>query len=408
MIVYYLLVSILPLTLHPFWTMFVGELTMVKYIGLASVIVAVLHLLRSGQRPRLFQAPQSRAFLLLLLIVSLSYFSRGLPFTWEHSPLISFVSFFMFNFVTVCLVDTIDRLRWTLLVAIGSLAWATLYVIREFHKFGGRPGWVLGDPNYYTISCLVVLPLAYVLFRQEPEGWVRKSCLGSLVLIMVGITLAASRGGLIGLTIAVLYLVVRSERRLRDSVVFLAILAAIMFLAPDSPVRRLFNPNVHDDHSREVREILWAAGWTIIQQNPITGIGLGNYKYVVGRYQDLDRPWENVAHNTYIELAAETGVPGALAFMAVLALTLASLERTRRAAASGRHRFLVGVTTGMQAGILGYAANAVFISAQYQKLLWLMIGISTCLPALLREVQRKAAPRPAAAARLRTWHVAAH
>ena len=167
--------------------------------------------------------------------------------------------------------------------------------------------------------------------------------------------------------------------------VFVAIAGRILFLAPDSPLRRLFAPNVHDAQSVEIREILWAAGWLMIQQYPLTGIGLGNFKYVVPLFQpDADRPYANIAHNTYIEMTAETGLPGLLAFVATLALTLYSLETVRRGAGRAHDRFLVAVATGLQAGLLGYAANAVFISAQYQKLMWLMVFLSMTLPGLLR------------------------
>ena len=60
--------------------------------------------------------------------------------------------------------DSLQRLRWVILMAIGSVAYASLHLIREWQKYGGmaagyRPGWVVGDPNYYSISALLCIPM---------------------------------------------------------------------------------------------------------------------------------------------------------------------------------------------------------------------------------------------------------
>jgi hypothetical protein len=52
----------------------------------------------------------------------------------------------------------------------------------------------------------------------------------------------------------------------------------------------------------------------------------------------------------------------------------------------------------MQTGLIGYAVAIFFMSAQYQKLLWLVVFLSACLPPLaaattLVEQQRKLSPR---------------
>ncbi|MGH9198550.1 MAG: hypothetical protein ACRD1T_22810, partial [Acidimicrobiia bacterium] len=138
MIAYYFLVSLLPLMLHPFWNMFVGDLTMIKYLGFICFALALLKLLERGTSPGFLETPQARWFLVFFIIMTISYTSKGLTFSWDHSPLISYFSQVMFFVTTLTLIDSSDRLRWTLLVAIGSLGWATLYVIREFQKLGNR------------------------------------------------------------------------------------------------------------------------------------------------------------------------------------------------------------------------------------------------------------------------------
>ena len=49
----------------------------------------------------------------------------------------------------------------------------------------------------------------------------------------------------------------------------------------------------------------------MIRAQPLTGIGTGNFKALSGKLG-------GVAHNTYIEIAAELGIPGLALFGAIL------------------------------------------------------------------------------------------
>ena len=49
----------------------------------------------------------------------------------------------------------------------------------------------------------------------------------------------------------------------------------------------------------------------------------------------------------------------------------------------------------MQAGLLGFAAAAVFVSAEYQKPFWIMIALTSAIPLLLAQSSRR---QPAAEA----------
>jgi hypothetical protein len=42
----------------------------------------------------------------------------------------------------------------------------------------------------------------------------------------------------------------------------------------------------------------------------------------------------------------------------------------------------------LQAGLLGSAVAIIFVSGQYQKMLWLIIFLSMCMPAIARQQLR--------------------
>jgi O-antigen ligase len=299
------------------------------------------------------------------------------------NPIFSYISFVLLFVTTVALVDSERRLRLILLVDIGSVALASLYVIREWQKFHNvyvdfRPGFITGDPNYFAVSGVLTIPLAFFLGRHARRAWQRFYCYGCLLVSIIAVILSASRGGFLGLVTAVLYGVAHSEQKLRNTLLICSLLLPAVIFAPSSPVQRLLHPSQGDSVSVDARTVLWRAGLSMIRRHPMTGIGLGRFKENVPDYAETDM--HRIAHNSYIELGAELGLPALVAFAGVLFAALSSLGKFRRQLAKTSHQFLAASGLGLQTGLLGAAVAIFFVSGEYQKLLWLTVFLSILFP----------------------------
>src|SRR5262245_37392952 len=194
----------MPMIQHPLWSNLVGEFTLVKYLGFVCFGYAVLYLFIRNGRPSFLGSWPARFFVALSLLGMTSWLAYGVGQAIEVSPFMSYLSFQMLFFTTIVLVDSLERLRWVLITAIGSVAYASLHVLREWQKYGGmstgyRPGWVTGDPNYFSVSALLCIPLAvFLLGRAGQPRWERRFCLAAIAVTLIALTLAASRGGFLG------------------------------------------------------------------------------------------------------------------------------------------------------------------------------------------------------------------
>lgn len=215
----------------------------------------------------------------------------------------------------------------------------------------------------------------------------------ALVLpIWVGLVLSNSRGGLLGLcglvtTAALLYLArvrrrgageavgglaARSWRRVRDSAVLRAGLAAglvaltlagVVWLGGERLAARL------EEVPRELggeatparwgdrRTEIWSATLRLVGERPLAGSGLGAYRAAVTRHHDASGEMSlEQAHNDYLELAAGGGLIGVALFVWFVVLFL----KRARARVGGPGRSRRALAAGALAGLAAVALHSLF------------------------------------------------
>src|SRR5712691_10217204 len=141
MIFYYVLVLSLPLIAHPIFGSKAAGFTVVKYLGLVCLGYAFLSLVGRRRPPAFTATPLARAFLAFFAFTALSYMlSRLGPNPGNTDVLIAYFSHVVFFVTTLVVVDSLERLRWVLLCAVGSMALASFYVLREWQGGSARYG----------------------------------------------------------------------------------------------------------------------------------------------------------------------------------------------------------------------------------------------------------------------------
>jgi len=152
------------------------------------------------------------------------------------------------------------------------------------------------------------------------------------------------------------------------------------------------------------RESLWKVGTKMFVDHPIGGVGAGNFVVVERNYtaSNINLPRIDqiakgeLVHNSYLQVAAELGTVGLFGFLAILAAALAaSLAAARTFSATG-DRELELLARGLFLGTLGMLVAYFFATNQYEKQLWLMLGLG---PASLAIARRQLGARLATGSR---------
>lgn len=253
--------------------------------------------------------------------------------------LVTLLKMWAIAFVLANLVRTAAELR---LVAIIWLGLYALYPVRGalYNQFVcncttfGRVAWnfVFANPN--DLATLTLIPLGFaaaVALVERVRIWRVVSVIGVGVLALV-IMLTQSRGAMLAVGVAACHLVVASRRRGRDLLMLVALMGAAAIAAPKGVWERLAGLSkvsvadgmrgVDEEGSAQARWRVWQIAFRTIERNPAIGVGLGMMPIVHAREsaRGLEAgsvQGERDTHSTYLRLAAETGIPGLLIYLAM-------------------------------------------------------------------------------------------
>jgi O-antigen ligase len=271
----------------------------------------------------------------------------------------------------------------------------------------------VGDPNFFAQMLIPAVPIALLLADSASGVRERVAAFGCVSVVTAAVVMTYSRGGALALGVVLALWLLGQGRSGRRLAVGAAAIGLLVLLLPSDFARRLttfrqFLPGSGDvlrlDSSFEQRRVFVTAAWHMFLDRPLTGVGAGNYTVhyrpyteetgsVVLEYEDFDQP--HYPHNLYLEIAAETGLPGLIVFAAVLVTCFIYLRRARVAFGGAGDWSSASLATGVQLGLIGYLVSCLFLHGHFPRSLWLLFGFSAalCRLAPARSQARAIAPK---------------
>ncbi len=242
------------------------------------------------------------------------------------------------------------RQLWTIviLICVAALSQAFLGYAQNFFDLGPsafiraaslRVYGTFDQPNPYAgyIDMALTITISLTLLTRN----VATRILAGIATLLLGYAfyLSQSNGGQIALAAAVFFIVVVGFPRLRP-LMWLGVIALLALFGAyllDKLPSALLKPILKllkligfvpislsspssDDFSVAERLAHWYAGIHMFQDHPFTGVGIGNYPQAYPHYYItiFVNPLGH-AHNYYINIAAETGIFGLIAFLLFVA-----------------------------------------------------------------------------------------
>ncbi len=386
MYVLFLMVLIMPFEQNPYLRI-AGDFTMIKLLGFFACLWAFV-LIAGGQVPnRVLSSRQTRAFGVYVMAILVAAMVRGA----EPVPVQRLINVVALLPAVVAIVRREEDIRMLFKASAITLVALFPYAYRQAMRYGGRLGVGLYEPNYFALIMVLLVPITFVLARQERVAWKRYGLYFVMCFLAFESVLTGSRGGLLALAVATVVGMMRLVKRRGLAVLVILLMGVALLFSPTSIGKRLRAGWIENDKtgtaeevnavaSAEVsnedrRELLWA-GLRMVRANPIVGVGLGRFKDFS---MDYGAMLPHIAHNTYLELAGESGLTALFAYLFFLYTVFSSLKRAGKLAAEKGLSRLTDLTLAIRSSLLGYCIAAIFLSAEFEKFFWLTIFLSFAL-----------------------------
>jgi O-Antigen ligase len=363
----------------------IPEFTAIKLLGLIGLAWLLWRILSGKSHIGLFETPQSRMFFVFLGVVVLS----GLIGGTGRMALTRYTSLALFLPLMLATINDEEDIRRVLWTCVGVMILVFPYAYRQFLRFGSRFGVGFYEPNYFALALVLLAPLACVIALQQVAFGKRALWFAGAGVLMVSLILTGSRGGFLGFVIGLGVLTFRLARRplIVTSLVVMGLIAFVLVFPTNLGQRLLasgLDPAVQSravTASTQARSDLLQAGLRMIADYPVFGVGLGRFKEMSSVFYDVEK--SRIAHNTYLEIAAESGLPALAAFLLFLTLIFRSLIYSTRLALEQDRPHVYEWAMALQAGLAGYVVSACFLSAQFEKFFWLIVFMSIVLERFL-------------------------
>lgn len=238
---------------------------------------------------------------------------------------------------------------WTIAVqgTVGVLSWVAPAILPAawLGRVGERTVGTLGGPGPYTIGIVF-----FALFLAYSITFGRRSYSTATLAVVVGAAIVAvflslSRGSWLGATLAFAGLTLVLPRFVVGFGLVAILVVALISLGPlGVPISRVAD-RLNEADTVGARVITNDAAIRMIGDRPLQGFGYGNFDRFDEQYKrpvgDIPLNLGGTAHNTYLNLAVEMGVPAALAYMAVPAWLLVMTVRLRKSLRLRRETWLL-------------------------------------------------------------------
>jgi O-antigen ligase len=256
----------------------------------------------------------------------------------------------------------------------------------------------IGDPNELAALLVAGVVFAGVLtaVTKPPLRW---AAAGAVALFLMGIFYTVSRGGLLALGVALIAACLLAGRWRGRAVVVAGLGVSIVVIYFASFAGLDARDRVTTLQGGTGRSDLWKVGWRMFEDEPIHGIGSGNFPISSIHYlvqpgvierDDFIISTPKVAHNTYLQILAELGIVGLALFLTIIYFAISSALKAARWFGRNGDTQMELVARGMIVALIGILTADFFISEMYGKQLWLMMGLGPALYGVARRTYPEA------------------
>ncbi len=296
------------------------------------------------------------------------------------------------------IVGTVRGIRDAERLAAVYLIAAAVYASVVLSRFdlGGGKDWRLGrlyyyDANDFATFAVTAMPLGLYFLHAGRRTLTRVLAAVGLAVLTVAFVRAGSRGGFIALLAVAGFIGLRYTGMALRWRLSATALVALLLLGTASDrywqqMSTILSDRDYNFTEENGRIQVWRRGVGYMLQYPILGVGPNNFPVAEGKLSPFAARQQlgigvrwSAAHNSFIQVGAELGIPGLVLFLGIIASAFGALRRSSRSALADPQQTRPQLTHALTASLIGFVVGSFFLSLGYHEILYTLVALAVGL-----------------------------
>jgi len=378
--------------------------TLMNIMIIIMLVIFIFDVLNHGGKSKVFRDIADSPFFmpfLVLIIAGVISLKMSSVFLFNSRDLLSLILGFCLFSLSIYFIDGSDRTDWIFQVIMFTGIVTGFYCIAQYFGFDPilkyrsysdqfetgymRVRGFIDNPNTVSSFLILIPAVSMADFLRKSKFGERIVPFLAMFLSITGLFLASSISGIISFLSSMgifIFLVIKTGKGISRKL-FYTITAILVLIVLSGIVLMLIEPHMYKgvikilvqlDPEQSERLVIWKSALHMIHDEPIFGIGYGNFKvkYIDYRVKSMESgvfkgKWElaDHAHNDYLHMTAESGI---LAFLGIIWLLIVlskivietiKKESNQDYSKSGNHPDYLQF--GLLASIISVGINALFV-----------------------------------------------
>lgn len=230
---------------------------------------------------------------------------------------------FMPFVVVIFLLNNYIDAQKVMLTGFAGITLTSVYAVYQGLSGMSRANGFYGHPMTLGGWLCIFLPLLLIeFFERKLLGKYYWLAGLAFCICCAGLVFNATRGAWLAVTVVctalLLYYMFKSKRNLATSIIFIALISAVLVNNPKFMHRLDTIDDFNKYQSNTERILIWQSAWNMFKDHPVFGVGLGQYtenyqqKYISPQAKE---PNLTHAHNNFMQMLAENGIVGFIGFV---------------------------------------------------------------------------------------------
>lgn len=382
-----------------------GQLAQFRLMMIFTLVVIISYLINYSKVKKIEN--HSKVLLCLIILAFLQYLIS--PFAVYDSDLsfefsTTFFKIIIFCFLMARILTEEKYIRWFFHANMFGVAFISIWGFQQ--HFLGNPrleevaGGQFDESNAVGTLCAHFVPITLsFLFFFKKWRWKLPTLLLSAILF-ADVIFTQSRSSLLGVVIGSFIFIMTLPTKQKLIIITLAILSLPLIqtaINSTSGYRERLEATASGESRGADRLNIWRAGYYMIKDHPLTGVGVRNFRYLAKSYCerfDLEHAFRRLAdpHNNVLLFFAETGFLGGLLLVLAYFFHFRDIFYLKNKwKNSTDYSKYIPLLNGLWGGMIAFYVSSMFHSYPYAETFYYFL----IFPGLIRNVyQDKMAHNP--------------